>query len=257
VKINKLQRRLFSIFLVAVSWFVLLPATAHAWGSKGHQIIARIARQRLSPRARIAVTELLNGQSLEVVSTWADLQKSSQAFHFVLIPDNSYSYDGAKDCPGGNCLIEKIKYYRGILQDTRQPRLERANALKYLVHLIGDLHQPFHCTDKNGKRANVTFDNKSTTLYAVWESGMIDKSQWSTEQYARALENNEQTSQRALSRGTVVDWALESHALARRAYVDGGDLDKKNYYADYRSILDGQLRKAGVRLAEILNDVFR
>lgn len=258
MKRNKF-RRLFSIMLVAVIWFGVFPTTAHAWGSRGHQIIARIARQRLSPRARKAVNELLNNQSLEVASTWADQQKSSQAFNFVLIPFDSNSYEGAKHCPDGKCLIEKIKYYRGVLQDSKQSDLERANALKYLLILVGDLHQPFHCTDKDGKRVKVTFNNKPTTLYSVWESGMIEKSQEKSElpieQYARTLENKEEKAREDLSRGTLVDWALDSHGLARRAYVEGGDLDEK-YYEDYKWIVDGQLHKAGVRLADLLNDIF-
>lgn len=241
-------------------WFGVIPTTAYAWGSKGHQIIARIARQRLSPRARKAVNELLNAQSLELASTWADQQKSSQAFHFVLISSNSNSYEREKHCSDGNCLIEKIKYYRSVVQNPKESNLDRANALKYLLHLVGDLHQPFHCTDKDGKRVKVTFDNKPSTLYSVWESSMIEKTektQWPTaEKYARALENTEEMTRGGLSRGTLVDWALESHALARRAYVESGELGDK-YYEDNKGIVDGQLRKAGVRLAEILNDIFR
>lgn len=253
---NKLRRRLFSTFLVAVIWFGAFPATAHAWGSKGHEIIARIASPRLSPRARKAVNELLNGQSLEVASNWAALQKSSQDSHFVRIPWDSNSYEPDKYCSDKNCLIEKIRENRNVLENPRNSRLDRANALKYLLHLVGDLHQPFHCIDKDGKNVAVTFEKRPSKLFNVWESGLIEKPKLTAEDYVREIDNTGGVQQRGVSRGTVVDWALESHSIARTAYVNPGQM-RDDYFWKNKDVLNQQLYRAGVRLANILNDIFR
>jgi nuclease S1 len=258
LKTNKLRRRLLFTLLVALSWFGVFPATAHAWGSKGHQIIAIIARQRLSPRARKAVNELLNGQSLEVASNWAAPQKSSQASLFVRIPWDSNSYEPDKYCSDKNCLIEKIKEHRKDLENPRKSRLDRANALKYLLYLVGDLHQPFHCIDKDGKTIDVTFEKRPSTLFNVWESGLVEKPKMTAEDFVREIDNNGALQQKGfnVSRGTVVDWALESHSIARAVYVNRGEM-RDDYFWKNKEVLNQQLYRAGVRLAHILNDIFR
>ena len=242
---------------MAVIWFGAFPATANAWGAKGHQIIAHIASSRLSTRARKGVSDLLEEQSLETASTWADLQRSSQSFHFVSIPFDSKGYDQSSQCPEDNCLIEKIKSYRDIVKDPKETAARRAEALKYILHLVGDLHQPFHCIDRNGNNVRVTFDKRPTNLHKVWDMDIIEKANLTAEAYAQQIDNNEGAQKSYnIARGTLVDWALESHSLARTAYVDHGDLGD-TYYRDHKEVVERQLYRAGVRLANILNDIFR
>ncbi len=247
----------FSVVVLTLL-FAAFPSNVHAWGSKGHQIIARIANQRLSARARKGIADLLKGQSLEAASTWADLQRSSQTFHFVAIPSDGKGYDRRSHCANDNCLIEKIKYYREILQDAKQSTASRADALKYVLHLIGDLHQPFHCTDKHGNNVRITFNNLSTNLHKLWDDDMIATAKMSVDSYARMIENDGKAAQTTynVARGTVVDWALESNSIARGASPGNGVLGDK-YYQNNKEILDRQLYRAGVRLAAILNDIFR
>lgn len=260
---NRSVKLSFSALALALL-FAAFPSQAHGWGSKGHQIIARIANQRLSTRARKGIADLLKGQSLEAASTWADLQRSSQVFHFVAIPVEAKGYERERDCPKDragnyNCLIERIKYYREILQDPKQSSASRAEALKYVLHLIGDLHQPFHCTEKHGNTVRVTFNNSSTNLHRLWDDAMITKVNLPVESYARTIEDDSKVTQASynIARGTIVDWALESNSMAREASkVGDGDLSKQ-YYQDNKEILNRQLYRAGVRLAAILNDIFR
>jgi hypothetical protein len=257
---------LFSTVFLLVILFGVFPANVHAWGSRGHQIIARIADQRLSSRARKGVTDLLGGQSLEAASTWADLNRSPQTFHFVSIPFGSKGYERGRDCPQDNCLIEKIKHYRDILQDPKESTPRRAEALKYVLHFIGDLHQPLHCADNNdanGNRFKVIFDKKPSNLHKVWDTDMIEIAGLTAEQYSRQLGNtrNVEQSSLSISRGTIVDWALESQSFARRAYDQAREQSGQDFVNDYykwnKQTVDGQLYRAGVRLASILNDVFR
>lgn len=240
-------------------WFGVFPVTVHAWGAKGHHIIAQIASSRLSSRARKGVSDLLQEQSLETASTWADLQRSSQTFHFVSIPFDSKGYDQSGQCPQDNCLIEKIRSYRDIVEDPKETAARRAEALKYILHLVGDLHQPFHCIDRNGNNVRVTFDKRPTNLHKVWDMDIIEKANLTAEAYAGQIDDNEGGQQKGYSniaRGTLVDWALESHSIARTAYVDSGDLGD-TYYRDHKEVVERQLYRAGVRLANILNDIFR
>lgn len=251
----------FSTLLLFVIFCGVFPVTGYAWGSKGHQIIARIASQRLSDRARKGVADLLNGQSLESVSTWADLRGPHSAVHLVPIPLASKSYEPKQVCPEDRCLIEAIKKHRSTLEEPKRAVADRIEALKYLVHLIGDLHQPFHCADNRdsqGLQIKVRFNGRSTNLHEIWDMDMIEKARLTTDQYARQLGNTGTVAQSSynVSRGTIVDWALESNKLATSAHVAGGDLGDK-YYGDNKQVVDGQLYKAGVRLANILNDVFR
>lgn len=247
-----------------------LSARALAWGDRGHRIIAAAAEERLSTRARKGVADLLGGRSLESEANWADLIGKGQGqgrgesnSHFVRIPWESNDYDPGRDCRGGDCLIESLVKYINVLSDPKQPRVRRADALKYVVHLIGDIHQPLHCTEKGkdgGGNFQVKFFERSTNLHQVWDSNILDKvfsdyKDLTIAYYARHVNETADRS-RYSTRGTVVDWALESHRLARAAYETGDGNLREAYHDRSKQVVDGQLAKASVRLAKVLNDIF-
>ena len=134
-------------------------AAAHAWGSQGHQVIAGLALAQLTPKARAEVDRLLSlepGETLVSVSTWADEHKnpSTARWHYVNFPRDSCSFDSARDCPDGKCLIAAIEQQTAVLASS-VPDEKRINALKYLVHLVGDVYQPLHAgyfDDKGGNK---------------------------------------------------------------------------------------------------------
>ncbi|MEK6280797.1 MAG: S1/P1 nuclease [Acidobacteriota bacterium] len=280
------RRLLTSTTLYAVlslSIIAFLPARSAAWGAKGHQTIARIAMDRLSKNARQSVAGLLNpGETLETVSTWADLmklkRKDTTTWHFVEISLKYGDYDRSRDCKKGTCIIDAIENQIGILKNTRNGTVERADALKYLVHLIGDLHQPFHVTtnedppDAGASRVRVTFLNgPPTSLRKVWDDDLINytlkRSNLSVAQYAAELGGRGRMTQSGYTstQGSVRDWALETHRLAWRAYYLGKDFMYVNpttwpidetYYKQNRAVAENQLFLAGIRLAKTLNDIF-
>jgi S1/P1 Nuclease len=232
-----------------------------AWGTKGHQVIARIAEERLSSRARRGVSDLLDGASLESVANWADMVKTGRTGHFVPIPRDENSYDAGKHCPG-DCLIKAIERSDSTLRNYNEPKAKRAEALKFIVHLIGDLHQPFHCTDNGdagGNRVAVYFFGRSTNLHKVWDDDIINQSKPEVGAYAAELSgkvSGKGQSGSLYMRGTTIDWALDSHRLARNAYQANGDKLADEYYNNNKEIVDAQLLKAGIRLAKVLNDIF-
>lgn len=274
-----------SLYVVlALSIVGLFPTRAAAWGAKGHQIIARVAMDRLSSNARQSVGELLDpGETLETVSTWADqvkLQRRDTAtWHFVEISLEYGDYERTRDCKRGICIIEAIEKQIGVLKNTNNAPRERAEALKVLVHLIGDLHQPFHVTtnenprDWSANRVKVIFpDGQPTNLHAVWDDEIINytlnRSGLSVAQYAAELGGKGRGASQSgyiSTQGSVTDWALETHRLAPRAYLLGKDFmvaDQRVwklddiYYRQNRPVAENQLFQAGIRLAKILNDIF-
>ncbi len=143
--------------------------SALGWGDQGHQIVALVAERHLTPGAQQSVAKLLGaeGGHLEHVATWADCIKRSTAcasddgafdqkihaetkpWHFVDIVITASSLDPQKDCANGDCIVEQIKVDQATLSKTNAPAIDRLLALKFLVHFIGDIHQPLHTAYKN------------------------------------------------------------------------------------------------------------
>lgn len=265
-------RCLFIVALLLISTG-LSQKPSFAWGSKGHQIIAHLAAERLSSRARKGVADLLGRASLESVANWADQMKANRDDHFLRIPLERNSYDAETDCIGGNCLIKAIENNISILSDYDKPPAARAEALRYIVHFIGDLHQPLHCANNNdasGSKFPVSFFGVPTNLLKVWDEDIIDTI-WDEyavklgkvdfaaydDQLSSMMDGKAQNGA-GYTKGTITDWALDSHRLARNAYPAKGDTNlAEDYYNTNKPIVNEQLFKAGVRLAKVLNDIFR
>lgn len=279
MKIRGFFTRAFYVVL-ALSITCLAPARAAAWGTKGHQIIARVAMDRLSSDARREVSTLLQpGETLESVSDWAEEIRSTQrhtmSWHWVAISVNVGDYNQSRDCKRSTCIIEAIENQKSILRNQKASNLERAEALKFLVHLIGDLHQPFHIAtndrpdDFGANRVTVQSLYGATNLHAAWDEDIVEyglrRSGFPLAHYADELGEGSKKGQGGyVAQGSVVDWALESHRLASQAYMLGDEymvssrgpwkLDE-NYFKENRGRAETQLFQAGVRLAKTLNDI--
>ena len=243
---------------------------ALSFGTSGHAIIAEIAQRRVEPGVLRKMKELLGGEvSLASIANWADhvalLRPDTVNWHFVNIPLEATSYDPQRDCsatPKGDCVIRAIERVQATLADGTRPREERREALMFLVHLVGDVHQPLHCADRNdagGNRLTVVFFNAASSLHMVWDVGLIEKRTFDFGEYVIALETDWLPGKdvAALRKGDPVDWALESHEAAVKVaygqlppdYVLG-----EAYYQASRPVLDRQLAVAGLRLARLLNE---
>lgn len=159
----------------------LLPQIALAWGVVVHRTIAAEAYAQLSPKARADVDSLLAlepGATLVSISTWADEHRSpaTARWHFVNIAaDAGCHYVAERDCPGGSCVVGAIEREAAVFH-SRAPTPERLKALKYIVHLVADVHQPLHAgqaEDKGGNLYQVQAFGRGTNLHAVWDSGLV------------------------------------------------------------------------------------
>ncbi len=262
--------------LAIAGLMALLPGRALAWGTEGHQIVATLAQAHLTPAAAAAVHELLGAETMADVALWADAIKASarpetRPWHYVLIPDKSPAFDDQRDCAGRNCVVDKIVDFEAVLKDPRTKREQGVEALKFLIHYVADLHQPIHCEDRGDNLSHglaVTYPKLGRTdFHVVWDTGVVQtdmaaRGARDVATYAAILDAQSTASRAAWSVGTPADWATESHHVAQKIYAElgrpapGTTLNLTAAYGiEHSAVLEGQLERAGVRLAAILNEV--
>lgn len=248
----------------------LLIATAPSlfgWGREGHRLIAAIANHHLSAKARAEVARLLGTESLESIASWADevrpQRKESTTWHYINIPLNAARGDWKQYCPATGCVVGIIPQLQAKLRDRALPDAERAEALKFLVHFVGDMHQPLHTGDngdRGGNDVQAVFFDRPTNLHSVWDTPILELAERrQPDLKARLGRPAGYWERRRLRKGTLEDWAWEARDVSRnvayaklpaaRPAVLGED-----YFQLARPAVEGQIRRGGVRLARILNE---
>jgi S1/P1 Nuclease len=172
-------------------------------------------------------------------------------------------------CPNNDCVVAQIQISKGVLTDPTQPKREKVRALKFLVHFVGDLHQPLHAADDHDRGGNdkmVRFQSRQMKLHALWD-GLIEKQVVEDpREFATRLQTAITPSKaKTWTQGEETDWAMEGYKIAKQTIYKGHqpgpqDLTGMNlgnaYFKQMRPIIEEQLRKVGVRLANILEEVF-
>jgi hypothetical protein len=257
---------------VATLLALLGTTPAWGWGSKGHRLVARIAESHLTDKARDAVSKLLDqDEDMADASTYADEHKQqikgSAPWHYVNVPITEDKYDD-KFCSVKGCVVSKIKEFRDILKDKSKPEEDRLMALRFVIHLVGDVHQPLHVGDnhdRGGNQVQVRFFNKGSNLHKVWDTDMIERTSHDEDEWLEMLKELDTTDhQKKYMTGTPEDWATESLLAAKEAYkVPGADRQVKKgeklgtAYVDANlPVVRLRLYQAGIRLAMVLNAVF-
>jgi hypothetical protein len=245
-----------------------------------------IAADRLTPIAQTNVDWLLDGRTLADVANWADTLTGEQAqtapWHYVNIPIDAAGYDRDRDCPRQpgiaagarndrwrDCIVDRIAYWEERLSNPRLDRADRATALKFVVHFIGDVHQPLHATGAaaggNTIRVRAFGQADCSTdparsfpcnLHSVWDARLIARKNLDDQSYVASLK--ELIAARGLAAqaaGTPVLWAEESLRLAKNTLVKDGENIDDSYYRRHITVIDGRLALAGVRLAASLNRI--
>jgi hypothetical protein len=266
--------------LVAFATVAFFGHSVDAWGKEGHQIVAQIAQDRLSSEALKIVNQFTGGEPLEYIAPLPDdYDHTSQGSwsspeHYVDLPNNTATYTPA-DCPG-LCVVESIQNYTNRLAATQakptvcnfdQSEGVEPCALEFLVHYVGDVHQPLHVGysyDKGGNDDTVNYMGTTTNLHSVWDTYIINtwnsNYQSATKDLEQMISENPSTVQQYLNVMDPNQWADESHYYVMTACynyttVNGvGQLDE-NYYEDNIGIIQWRLIAAGVRLGALLNDL--
>ncbi len=255
-----------ALLLLLVLFFTQIQAKeSPLWGSTGHRTIGKIADSHLSKKAKKQIYNLLNGHDLAFVSTFGDEIKSDKRYnkfynwHFVNFPFDT-KYEDSEKSPKGD-IVSGINYCITVLKDPDSSQQDKVFYLKFLVHLVGDLHQPLHVgreEDKGGNDIKVLWHYKKSNLHRVWDSEMI--SSWNMS-YSELADNADVLSKAqvtSIENGTVLDWTYESQNLAKKIYAATKMDDKLSYSYSYEHFNEvrSQLQKSGIRLAKILNDIF-
>jgi hypothetical protein len=235
-------------------------ATAHAWGTQGHQVIANLAYAQLTVKAKTEVDRLLAlepSATLASISTWADetRNKTTAAWHYVNFPRETCTYDAARDCHDRQCVVGAIDKQLAVLA-SNAPDEKRMLALKYVVHLVADVHQPLHAgyaDDRGGNTYQVQAFSRGTNLHAMWDTGLIENA---------GLDAATMTA-KLLAMPVAAGDLDAAHAAAESCRIVGtaGFYPERKVGADYvgkfTPVMEEQLAAAGVRLAAILNKLIR
>jgi hypothetical protein len=262
----------FVLGFAAVLLVIARTGDARAWGEEGHRLAAEIAEHYLEPETARQVRELLaleNATRLAEVSSWADeirgQRRETAPWHSVTIPihpppGTPAAYDAARDCPRGDCAIAKIDELAAVLRDKAAPARDRLEALKFVVNLVADIHQPLRCADdgdRGGDDIRLIFLGQQTNLNAVWDSGLLTAAGIGDDRaYAATLTRSVKAADLVRwRRGSPADWATESYGIARM--IHGGSHEARAmqlfYEEDFLPVVRVQIEKAGVRLAAVLN----
>ncbi len=258
-------------FFLLISLFILLtPDYASAWGLNGHRIVARIAQDHLTKKAKRQIQQILGKNDLPMSANWADFIKSDSAYnylgpwHYVNAPAglNEKAFrDYLESAPEPNAyfqlgfLVEKLEDQRSL------PAEERLLYLRLLVHILGDVHQPMHvgrAEDLGGNRITIKWFGQKTNLHRLWDEQLIDFQQLSYSEYAQSLDKVNKREYEMLTRGKLSDWLYESYQGAEQLYRYSEKDARLSYRYNYDQLelLNQQLLKGGLRLAKVLNQLF-
>jgi hypothetical protein len=260
--------RRFPIFLA----MLLAAVPAWAWGPEGHEIVAAIAARELQPATRANISALLGGDpgTLMILdSSWADEIRTDRpqtvTWHYVNIEIDTPGYNAARDCPRAICVTAQIDRDLRLLAAPRTPGTSKVEALRFLVHFIGDLHQPLHAADRHDKGGNdvtVSYRGKRTSLHRIWDHDVVLALGANPVRVAANIVARLTPAQKArMAGGTPADWTNESFALAAHEIYGRFPAGDPIYLpADYArresGVARSQLAKAGLRLAAALNRIF-
>lgn len=242
------------------------PPEALAWGQTGHRVTGAIAERHLSDEARAAVRLILGPETLAEASTWADFMRASPEpfwqeaagpWHYVTVPPGStHAEVGAP--PEGDAVTALARFEK-TLRDETAPLAERQLALRFAIHIIGDLHQPLHVGNGNNRGGNdirVRYHREPTNLHSVWDSGMIDRQQLSYSEMTDWLDARITPEQlQAWSDTDPQTWLRESAEIRDRIYPQGDEIGYDYDFA-HLATLQRRLQQGGVRIAVYLNALF-
>ena len=256
-------------FIAALLLFHLAAvAPAFSWYDKGHRVVALIAETNLTPEARKGIQELLPaGTTLADAAVWPDHEGRSigdlDPLHYVSIAEGANGYDQVRDCPKRDCMVEALKWFHSNLGDKNAPAIVKRVALRYVAHLVGDMHQPLHAgraKDRGGTEIKVSYRGQSTNLHYFWDTDLVEMEPGTPAELAERL-GAAVTSEDRLrwQRGGPVQWTDESLTLVRsRAYSVGPSVELSDEYVELaRPVVRTRLAQAGIRLAWLLNSVFK
>ncbi len=250
------------ILLVLILCCFCPSAKMFAWNSQGHKLIVKIAKSQLDKEVIEWVDYYLRGMSWEIASSWMDMVKndprysSMKAWHYVYV-DKDKTYVKTKE-PN---IVNQLEFCIILLKNRNLLEMEKVGELlRVLFHLMGDIHQPLNCgylADKGGSDTLVKFLEKQSTLYKVWDSDILEEQKTDLWACSKILLNLGKRERAEMEKIDVQAWMKDSRLLLPAAYnVKNGKVEK-DYIETNSPLICRQLVKGGLRLASILNLLFK
>jgi nuclease S1 len=246
---------------------LMMPFPALSWGFDGHRVIAEIALSRLAPNVLAEVQDLVG--DFAGSATWADeivrQRRETAPWHYVNFPAGATYYESARDCKDDDCAVARILSFTRILGDRALEKQIRAEALKFLIHFVGDIHQPLHASyasDRGGNEVWAHIGGRTERLHSWWDSDLFE-SYWGKDRAGAIAECNAIEIQSSWLQSKPEDWANESFKITREViYSSTGGANTRNtpillpdvYAHAARPIITLRLLMAGVRLAATINE---
>ncbi len=249
-----------SVF-IALSILVSLPKLGLSWGQIGHRVVGQVAMNHMSKKANKNVLAALGNEDVAMVANWMDFIKSEEDKSFM----SPWHYCTIKDGEHYGHAPEEGDIYQAITKFTEELKtknfsVDEAYALKVLIHLVGDVHQPLHVgngTDRGGNDVKVKFFWEKSNIHRVWDSGMIDKQQLSYSEYTQWIDVASKDEVAKWQSATVMQWMDESVSFRESVYsIPENKNLSYQYVHDHIGQVNERLLKAGIRLAGILNEIY-
>jgi len=264
-RVMNLIKRL--VFIAAVFF---LPFRSFGWGMLGHRIVGQIAESYLTPKARVAVQKILGTESIAMSSNWADFIKSDSSYnylsswHYVDIDSGLTKSEVKKYLQKDTAtdLYTKLNFVITQLKNKQLSTDKKKMYLKLLIHFVGDAHQPLHVghlQDQGGNKIKLTWFGAPTNFHRMWDDELIDYQQLSYTEYTNVINHTTAKQRAAWQKQPISDWIIESYEVAQQLYTDIQPDQKLSYRYnfDHIQILNERLLRGGVRLAGLLNELFK
>ena len=254
------MKKTFS-FLFLVCWSFI----TFGWGATGHRIVGLIAERHLTNKAKKKISLVLGHETLAEVSNFMDFIKSDSRYdhmspwHYATIPDGK-TYEEAGTPESGD-IIQTIQRLITELQSKNFTDEDEAFALKCLVHLAGDIHQPLHVgngTDRGGNDLKLEYFWTGSNLHRVWDSGIIDGQQYSYTEYADWIDHATKEQVNEWTASSALEWAYESAKYRKQCYETVPESNRLTYRYNFDNValVNQRLLQAGIRLAHVLNEIY-
>lgn len=274
-------------------FFLFFSINAYGFGATGHRVVGEVASNHLSPEARKAIAEILDGEPLSFAATWPDDMRSSKDdpvfwsytaaanWHFVNLKSDE-DYETSKKNSKGDAFVA-LNTFIAILEDSPIPEGPVATALtnylgdltapvnqknvkrfsvRFIIHIVGDLHQPLHAghsSDLGGNRIDVTWFDKKSNLHKVWDEGLVEYQNLSFTELVRKIDRANEKEITSIQDSEAIDWLNEVIDMRVQAY-DLSEYKNNELSYDYSfknvPVIEEQMLKGGLRAAALFNNIF-
>jgi hypothetical protein len=266
ISIMKKYSYLFSLAFISIALVLV------SWGRTGHRTIGKLAANHLTPKAQAAVQELLGNESLADVSSWADEVRGQEAYkktgswHFLNLPLglNYGEFQKMVMSMTEENVYSALIHVQKTLKDNSASKESKLEALKFLIHFVGDLHQPMHISraeDKGGNTIQLNYEEKGTNLHSLWDTKLLEKQGLDYEQLASKYDNVPAKQIKQWQNDSMMKWMWESYQISSELYAEVDAMSTRKigdaYYQKHLPQIEVRIQQAGMRLAGVLNAIYK